>query len=79
MTMPILPPPLPPPDPKYHRPEYEHRKHKAHRDTIVSHGIVSDIAVSLGELFKLLYRLVTLPVRLAVRWQARRRAKHAAR
>ena len=71
--------PLPPSDPKFYTSEFEHRKGKKHLGTIVSDGVLSDIAVSLGLLFTLLFRLVTLPIRLPARLWVRHRAKNATR
>ncbi len=78
MDMPPMMPP-PPSDPKFYTSEFEHRKNKAHRGTLVSDGILSDMVVSLGLLFTLLFRLFTLPIRLPARLWVRHRAKNTTR
>lgn len=62
-------PPMPPSDPKLIKAETDYRREQAKRG-----GIVSDIAVSLIELFKLLFRLISWLPRIALRWWSKRRA-----
>ncbi len=76
----FLPPPEPPVPPEYHHrhstAESLHQREHARR---IKGGIISDIAVSLGELFRLTFRLIALPVRLTARWWVRRKVKNATR
>lgn len=75
-----IPPPMPPVRPERHHShstaESLHQREHARR---IKGGLLSEMAVSLGLLFKLPFRLIALPVRFAARWWARHRASHATR
>ncbi len=76
----FLPPPEPPVNPEYHHShstaESLHQREHASR---MKGGLTSEIAVSLGLLFKLPFRLIALPVRLSAGWWASYKAKNATR
>lgn len=73
-------PPEPPVQPEYHhRHSTAESLHQREHARKFKGGIISDIAVSVGELFKLTFRLVTLPVRLPARWWVSHKAKNATR
>lgn len=73
MEMPPMPP-MPPHDPKYWQAESDYRRDQAKRG-----GIVSDIAVSLGELVRLMVLLPVVLARPLVRMWSRRRSRNATR
>ena len=73
MEMPPMPP-MPPNDSRYWRAESDYRLEQAKRG-----GVVSDIAILLSELCRLLFLVISFPPRVAIRWWRKRRGPTARR
>ena len=65
---------MPPNDPKHWGAEAEYRRQQAARG-----GLVADISIALGFLFKLLFWLAAPPARASAAWWVRRRQRRATR